>query len=214
MTKCDVLFIQEHWLSSSQSSQTDHIHSNILCHAVSGFDNSEVLSGRPYGGCAILWRSDMVARVDTITTNSRRICAIKMSTDKWNILFINVYMPYEDGEDHTEDFCMQLSVIEYIISQNANCHIVIGGDFNVDFSRNWFHTDLLTDFFDKLSLEPSTRHTDNRVDYTHSFNDIRFTVFDFFILFRVPFEKAIVSVDVLYDGDNISDHEPVIMKMC
>ena len=163
MTKCDVLFIQEHWLSSCQLSQIDHINYNFLCHAVSGFDNSDVLSGRPYGGCAILWRSDMVERVDTITTNSRRICAIKMSTDQWNILFINVYMPYEDGEDHTEDFCMQLSIIEYVISQNANCHIVIGADFNVDFSRNCFYTDLLTDFCDNLSLEPSTRHTDNRV---------------------------------------------------
>ena len=69
LTSCDVLFIQEHWLSSSQLSHIDHINSYFLCHAVSGFDNSEVLSGRPYGGCAILWRSDMVARVDTITTN-------------------------------------------------------------------------------------------------------------------------------------------------
>jgi hypothetical protein len=67
---CDVLFIfiQEHWLSSSQLSQIDHINSNFLCHAVSGFDNSQVLSGRPYCACAILWRSDRVAQVDTITT--------------------------------------------------------------------------------------------------------------------------------------------------
>ena len=137
LTNCDVLFIQDHWLSSSQLSQIDHInYPNFLCHAVSGFDNSEVLSGRPYGGCAILWRSDMVSRVDTITTNSRRACAIKMSTDQWTILFITVHMAYEDGEDQTEDFCMQLSVIEYVISQNANCHIIIGGYFNVDFSRN------------------------------------------------------------------------------
>jgi len=71
-----------------------------------------------------------------------------MSTDFWNILFINMYI-YEDGEDRTEGLCMQLSVIDYVISQNVNCqvcHIVIDGD--VDFSRNWSHADLLTDFCD------------------------------------------------------------------
>jgi len=66
---------------------------------MSGFDNSKILSGRPFGGCAILWRSDIRARTKPVNTNSRRICAICMRTDSWSVLFINVYMPYEDGEE-------------------------------------------------------------------------------------------------------------------
>ena len=27
------------------------------------------------------------------------------------------------------------------------------------------------------------------------------------------FEKAIISIDAMHDGDNLSDHEPAIMKM-
>jgi hypothetical protein len=97
LTHCDVFFIQEHCLAESQISLLDQINSNFLCCAVSSFDNSEVLAGRPFGGCAILWRSDIVASVETVATNSRRVCAIKLSTYSWNILFVNVYMPYEDG---------------------------------------------------------------------------------------------------------------------
>lgn len=46
----------------------------------------------------------MVARVEAISTNSGRFCAIRMSSDIWNTLFINVYMP------HTENVCIDLSV--------------------------------------------------------------------------------------------------------
>jgi hypothetical protein len=52
--------------------------------------------------CAILWKSDTSARVETMSIDSRRVCAIKMYIDKWGILFINVYMPYEDGDERYE----------------------------------------------------------------------------------------------------------------
>jgi hypothetical protein len=76
-------------------------------------------------------------------------------------------------EDRSDDFCVQSSVIDYVINQNADCHIVISRGFIVDSSRAWLHTKLLTDFCDNPSLEPTTRHTVNNVDYTYSFNDIR-----------------------------------------
>ena len=33
-----------------------------------------------------------------------------------------------------------------IIEQNADCHVVLGGDFSVDFDRDWLHTILLKNF--------------------------------------------------------------------
>ena len=54
LPKASVLFLQEHWLSERQLCKLGDIDSNYLFNAVSGFDSSDVLSGRPYGGCAIL----------------------------------------------------------------------------------------------------------------------------------------------------------------
>ena len=68
------------------------INSRFLCHAICGFNDDEILAGRPYGGCTILWRATMLARVETINTMSRRICAIKLCTDLFSILFVNVYI--------------------------------------------------------------------------------------------------------------------------
>jgi hypothetical protein len=64
-----VVFLQEHGLSEGQLSYLGDIDSNYLFNAVSGFDSSKVLSGRPYGGCAILWRSDLNADVKFIETS-------------------------------------------------------------------------------------------------------------------------------------------------
>jgi hypothetical protein len=66
-SKATLVFLQEHWLSEGQLSKLGDIdtNNNFLFTVVSGFDNSEVLSGRPYGGCQssgdrtcmLMWKS-------------------------------------------------------------------------------------------------------------------------------------------------------------
>lgn len=90
-----VLFLQETWLSDSQLSQLGSIDNDFLFAGCSGFDNSDILVGRPYGGVAILWRSDLSFTVSILNTNSRRVCAVRMDSVDYKLLFINVYMPCE-----------------------------------------------------------------------------------------------------------------------
>ena len=61
LSNCNFLFIQEHWLSSSQLSELNFLSPNHYGVGVSGFGNDDVLRGRTYGGCAILWRRDIRA---------------------------------------------------------------------------------------------------------------------------------------------------------
>jgi len=125
-----------------------------------------------------------------------------------------IYMPYEDGEEQLDDFCSQSSIIEYLICQHPDCHIILGGDFNVDFARNHLHTELLTDFCDNLSLEPVYQHNKYRIDYSYNFNMSRFNTLYHFIISRILFENSIMSVDPIQRGDNLSDHKPIDMKLC
>ena len=149
-----MLSLQEYWLSDSQLAELGHINSCYLFHGTCGFYNSDVLSGRPYGGCAILWRSDIAAVVETVNTGSRRVCCVRLRSDTWCLLIVNVYMPYEDDDAGSDDFMAQLSDIEYLLTQHADSHVIIGGDFNVDFSRRRLHTYLLTNFCERLILTP------------------------------------------------------------
>jgi hypothetical protein len=63
MNSASIIMLQEHWLSDGQLYLLGDISDSFLYAGVSGFDNSEVLIGRPYGGCAILWRSDLAVTV-------------------------------------------------------------------------------------------------------------------------------------------------------
>ena len=137
------MFLQEHWLSDNQLRLLGDIDSNFVYAGVSGFGKIEILSGRPFGGCAILWRSNSSVSFEILSTSSRRICALRMTSDDLKLLLVNVHMPFEGDEDTTAHFADQLSEVENLESNNNDCHVIIGGDFDVDFSRHWLHTAML-----------------------------------------------------------------------
>lgn len=213
MFKSNIIFLQEHWLADDQLQCIGDIDDTFLYTGVSGFDSSDVLAGRPYGGCAILWRSDLNAIVNVIDTNSRRICAIRLVTDCLRLLIINVYLPYEGNDRMTDEFADQLHVIENIILDNMDCHIIAGGDFNVDLSRAWVHTAMLNSFCVNNDLHCALRHDKCHIDYSYSFNACRFSILDHFLLSGTLYTESVDSVSVLHDIDNMSDHEPITLQL-
>ena len=212
LDECDILFIQEHWLSERRLVDLN-VHPQFHMHGLCGFDNSEVLSGRPYGGCAIFWRASKFACVEIVSTNSRRVCAVRICCDTWRLLLINVYMPYEDGDSNTDVSAVELATIENIVNCNLDCHVIIGGNWNVDINRNWCHTALLESFSEHMSLMLADRHIGCSVDYTYNFNMQRFSCLDHFMLSGVLFDMSVLSVSVRHDGENISDHDPLVMSL-
>ena len=62
LSGCDLLFLQEHWLSEDQLCWLNGLSSDHVAVGVSGFGNSDILDGRPFGGCAIF-----LACIDELT---------------------------------------------------------------------------------------------------------------------------------------------------
>jgi len=116
----------------------------------------------------------MAAAVETVDTGSRRISCARMRSDTWCLLIVNVYMPYEDEAASSDEFMAQLSNIEYLINKHINCDVITGGDLNVDISRRCLYTYLLTNFCERLILNPTVRHANYRVAYSYNFNMDRF----------------------------------------
>jgi len=213
LSTCDLLFLQEHWFCDAQVQSLSSINSDFLSCGVCGFDSQTVLQGRPFGGCAILWRKELHADIRMIDTGSRRVCAISCTSESYKLLFINVYMPFEDGDVNVDEFCFQLSVIENILEANADYLVICGGDFNVDFARDWVHTRLLNSFCDRVSLRPASEHGCSTVDYTYNFNMHRFQAVDHFLLSEQFFPSAVTKFDVLHDVCNCSDHDPILLHL-
>ena len=54
MENCDILILQEHWCYESNLDMFADQIGAINIFGVSGMDESQLLLGRPYGGCAIV----------------------------------------------------------------------------------------------------------------------------------------------------------------
>ena len=96
-----------------------------------------------------------------------------------------------------------------LIAANRDCSVIVGGDMNVDLSREWQHTMLLRDFCDMAMLFPVITHSLGCIDYTYHFNMSRFNVLDHFLLTGDIFDTCIRRVSI----DNVSDHEPLILHL-
>ena len=66
-------------------------------------------------------------------------------------MLLNVYMPCDENtDDHV--FINVLNTISQLLYTHNPCHIIIGGDMNVDFSRSSPNTRVLSDFITDFNL--------------------------------------------------------------
>jgi len=172
-----------------------------------------VLRGRPYGGCAIIWKNSLNFRVMPIAANSRRVYAVLFESDDVRLLCICVYMPYESDASSITEFQYQLSVIDTLLQQHPGCHVLVGGDFNVDFSCNWNNTLVLNNFCASADLFPVSHNDCSKVDYTHHFCMNYFTAIDHFLASDSLYKNAVKELFVMHDVDNTSDHEPLCITL-
>ena len=107
-----------------------------------------LLRGRPWGGTAILVKNSLASSCSDVTTLERTV-ALRI----FDLLFINVYMPCEDGSVVALNTLHEtLANVSNIIELSTAQLIVFGGDINVNitgksphaFISNYlFFTDLL-----------------------------------------------------------------------
>ena len=89
--------------------------------AISGMDdNASILKGRPYGGCAILWRAELASNIQPceLKSISRRVCGCIVNTGDGNMLLLNVYLP-TDNRSHdnvSNDLELVLHDIDFFYS--------------------------------------------------------------------------------------------------
>ena len=208
LNNCDFLLLQEHWLSDGQLGLLETLSYSHLATAVSGFGSSEILRGRPYGGCAIFWPRRLCANVEVIDTHSNRLCALHLTNEQINVVLISVYMPCESTSVAIDEFCTVLAQILHITDSFQDASVVIGGDFNTDFSRNTEYSTFRHNFCQSNNLHPVINHQTCSVDYTYNFCMERFSTIDQFIISSHEFSK-VLCYDVVHEIDNCSDHDPV-----
>ena len=111
-------------------------------------------------------------------------------------------------------YSMILSEIAILCLRENAYHIIVGGDFNTDFSKeNLSNVQMLRHFLRNECLESCVDSTISSVDYAYycQINGSK-SLIDHFFISRNLFTQ-LRSYKVLYEGDNLSDHSAVSMQI-
>jgi hypothetical protein len=215
MSKCDVLFIQEHWYFDTEISSLESSIGNIQVYGVSGMDDTELLTGRPFGGCAILINNDLKCKFTPIQLN-KRSCGGIITVGSISILIFNVYMPC-DKAYNINNLDLYREVLSDI-SDACNAHdvdyMIIGGDFNTDLRRtNSSNTQVLNSFVNDecLSYCISLDLSDVKYTYENDSTQTESTIDHFIVSDNLT--GYVLEYCSLHDANNMSDHAVVLMTL-
>ena len=112
-------------------------------------DNSELLLGRPFGGCAILYRKCLALCTSSLETCSNCFCAVKFCDSTcFTYLLISIYMPADSGLSSYTEYLNTSGELEGFDCDN----VFVIGDFNVDFDRSSSRSKLLCEFMSNLCV--------------------------------------------------------------
>ena len=211
---CDILCVQEHWYLQEDihllSSDPD-----TLVAGVSGMDSAELVQGRPFGGCAFLYKRSWNCTLKMLSARSRRICSciITMHSNVQMLIF-NLYMPTDEPCNATE-YQEVLCEVESMITGQCDADVVIVcGDLNTDLSRHASsHSRALTEFCGRLPLSLCVNSPVSNVSHTYvNYATGSKSLIDHFIVSDNVVE-GMTRYESCFSGINLSDHLPLMIEL-
>ena len=208
---CDIMLLQETWLSDCNAVKLDYFSDTYTVYYSSAMQDkikSGVMSGRPFGGTAILVHKKLSGccyRV--ITDNPRVTCVCIKRKGSPDLVLCSVYMPWNDKTlEQAINYEATIGCLQSIVDRHIGCVFLFGGDFNVSKPSKTVCSKLVDHFTQSNNLCWLNPCDTNLIDYTYH-NDLNghFSLLDHFLVSTVLVEKS-DCVKILDDADNPSDH--------
>ncbi len=145
LSKCDVLFLQEFWLLHEALFKLELLSDEFDVFAVSGIPRKcEIITGRPYGGCAVFCRKTLCMQLQRINSNSNIVAVCKCTSNNGVVVLLCcAYLPCDPGStiNVSDEFLYEISILDSILSSEVFDHVIIGGDLNTNFAHATAQTD-------------------------------------------------------------------------
>ena len=207
----DMVFIQEHWLLPNELDLLNDIHYDFLAVGQSAVDISHgVLTGRPYGGTAILYRKSLISKITRIQLGNPRITAVILQTDIGPVLFVSAYMPcdYGNAECH-ENFIATCANITALFAECDALHLVVAGDFNCHYGSRFYDSFVVFANDNDLIFSDINRLTDA---FTYCSDATSSCTWIDHVVCSRSVDALINKCFVLYDYVS-SDHKPLLVVL-
>ena len=188
---------------------------NSVCVVSSSMDESVPFIGRPYGGCSIIWPSNISCKVDTIEYISKRLCAVKVTVDGIEFVLFNMYMPCDKGYANHDffEYIDVLNDLSDICNKTASQYFVLGGDFNTDLTRDTPQTRALHSFVNNEQMFLCIDAECSNIPYTYcsKSNGCKSTIDHFMVIQNL--HESIIKYESVFMKSDFSDHVPICLDM-
>jgi len=212
--KSDIILLQETWLEEFEMDILNEIDLQFKGFGFSSMDVArEVRRGRPYGGIAVLWNTEKVKRGNIIRlTKNKRIMSMELQVNDKKINIINVYAPTDGkGFESHMNMCEFWGELNSEVETMGNEWLIVGGDFNTDYSREGTFLEMMKDGIVENNLRYGDRvGTNDLKTFISKANGSQSWIDHFLVSEKM--EVIIRNVKVLEDVVG-SDHQPLILHL-
>ena len=170
-------------------------------------NHHELLLGRPFGGCGIVYHKSIAHLVKSIDCSSyTRFCAVSCHFD-CNLLLICVYFPtdYRHNSDSEGSFIETLAELEALLMSVTHDNVIIAGDFNVDLKGSGQRRQSIIDFMHSHDLVCAD-YPNTNIEYTYCSDNGRSHSWPDHVLVSSRYSNILNSVSVICSPENFSDH--------
>jgi len=124
----DIICLQETWLPLQEQNFLATIDKDFTFYGTSPVDlSTQLLTGRPYGGVAFLYRKGLVSGVTRVETSDARLLCIDINIVGNTLRIINCYLPYDNGDNDAE-YVHYLAKIHNLLDDHPNNNGIAVGD--------------------------------------------------------------------------------------
>ena len=132
----DVVLLQETWLTKADIPILNQLDPAFNSKGISAMNSEDgLMTGRPFGGLAILWRKSLTQSYKIIDYSDERLLGIELQFGDKKLLILNIYLPYCSAANHDE-FIHYMAKIDAIISSADTPFTYIMGDWNADLTKD------------------------------------------------------------------------------
>ena len=208
MSNTDILMLQEHCLFKSCIEKLKKLNAYADVIGTSPMDESVTLEGRPHGGCAILYKSNLHCKISPVSCKHIRLCGVTLTINEGTFLILNAYMPCDSGLRNADydDYNDVLHEVCQIIHTVNPLYVLFGGDLNTDLRRRTPYVTALRQFCENNEMSACIEKCSNSIPYTY-IGPRSTSVIDHIVLSNALVEK-VISYDVI-DCTLYSDHVPL-----
>ena len=215
----DIVLLQETWLVDYDLPFLNSVSLDFYAKGLSSVDTSAgILSGRPYGGIAILWRKSIADKCNIIDYEDKRVLGIEVTHGDNKLLFLNIYMPY-NCESNAEEFKFYLAQISSIFNEHNSPYLFVVGDFNANTNRSGsgiiehkFGRELISFFTEENLVLSDVLHLSESDTFTFLSSANGVVSWLDHILTTISGNSLVTSVHIDYNYIT-SDHFPMIFEL-